>query len=198
MSQQFQQNDVGTTEWWFNKHPPGKEIHSETSQLPLTWFYDESLATLLTPSCDRIENDSGHEILTNLRMSARFENFGRVNLTVDEFKREWSARGFGTDLGARIILPKNHTKTCWYFRFKPNNHPERVRGYGKIKIRGRKVGTKEWTLYESQLDAATKLGLHDANISKCVKKERADTGGFEFEKVDNSTYTAYDMFSTRD
>ena len=52
-------------------------------------------------------------------------------------------------------------------------------------LRGRKVGTKEWTTYESASAAARKLGLNPGVISAVANPngKRKKTGGYEFERV---------------
>ena len=50
---------------------------------------------------------------------------------------------------------------------------------------GRKVGTKEWTTYESASAAARKLGLNPGAISAVANQngKRKKTGGYKFEYV---------------
>ena len=48
-------------------------------------------------------------------------------------------------------------------------------------VKGRKVGTSEWTSYASTNDAARSLSLNHGNVSSVARGELKHTGGFEFE-----------------
>lgn len=48
-------------------------------------------------------------------------------------------------------------------------------------IRGAKVGTKAWTDYPNANDASRVLGIHRANIVKCLRCKRKQTNGYTFE-----------------
>ena len=47
-------------------------------------------------------------------------------------------------------------------------------------VRGRKVGTEEWTTYKNGTDASEQLGIDRANISQACRKGYK-AGGYEFE-----------------
>ena len=48
-------------------------------------------------------------------------------------------------------------------------------------VRGRSVGTTEWTDYPSVNEAAKKLGLNKGAVSACCTCKQNQTGGYEFE-----------------
>jgi hypothetical protein len=54
-------------------------------------------------------------------------------------------------------------------------------------VKGRKVGTDEWVTYESSNDAARRLGLKQGVISACVKGRIKQTGGYEFQSLNEWT-----------
>jgi len=48
-------------------------------------------------------------------------------------------------------------------------------------VRGRSVGTTEWTDFSSANEAARELGLHSGHVSACCRRKVKHTGGYEFE-----------------
>jgi len=57
-------------------------------------------------------------------------------------------------------------------------------------LRARKVGTDEWYKYLNAHEASRSLKLNHGSISKCLRGERRQTGGFEFEFL--NTWTTLD------
>ena len=47
-------------------------------------------------------------------------------------------------------------------------------------VKGRKVGSEEWSGYESARDAARILGLNNGHVSDAANGKRKQTGGYEF------------------
>ena len=55
-----------------------------------------------------------------------------------------------------------------------------------VPIEGRAVGSGVWTWYESQIEAARKLGLPSRPISACCRRSRRSIQGYEFRLVKNN------------
>ena len=54
-------------------------------------------------------------------------------------------------------------------------------------VRGRRVGTSEWTRYDSAMDASRRLNLRHGNISRCCHGRSKSVQGYEFEFDDDHT-----------
>ena len=63
-----------------------------------------------------------------------------------------------------------------------NNKDRKSNAFKTSKpVKGRKVGTLEWTSYAGSSDAARSLSLSPGNVSEVARGDCKHTGGFEFE-----------------
>lgn len=74
---------------------------------------------------------------------------------------------------------------------------DRVEKTGKTFVYAQKVGTDEWTKFESQAAAAAALGVHKSNVNKVIKGSLSTTGGYIF-KVEKEEVELDDVLSWED
>lgn len=69
--------------------------------------------------------------------------------------------------------------------FATNNNRGSCGNRLSIPILGRQNGTNEWILYSSSCEAASKLGIQQANVSAVARGRISHTGGYEFKYAES-------------
>ena len=98
------------------------------------------------------------------------------------------------------VLPKEDTWLCpTCCSAKGGSSSATARGRKAVPIQARRAGTLgPWKTYESQGDAARKLGVNQGNVSVCIRGEREQACGYEFRRLPSSSSSPSSSYMVAD